>query len=296
MGSGTDLVVAGERPAGAMLTLKPLTNAADTLRSQNEIRKFVKDVLKDGHDYGIIKGTKTVTLLKPGSEKLLMAFGCVPVATVVESEIDHDKEVRYKKKNGDAGTVYGVYRYVVRVDVVDGNGVVRGSALGSCSTMESKYIDRPRDCENTVLKMATKRAQVAAVLNTFGMSDTFALEDEVVPEVDVEITKPEDRRWPSSLKDFAYAGKTFGETPTDVMAAKLASLTLSIEEARGVAGKEKMVEIGDKMVAVIEQVLENRRVEDENAAKTAKHVAAALEKNPPGAPALEDEGDDELPF
>src|SRR5690606_10620038 len=52
-------------------------------------------------------------------------------------------------------------------------GVVIGEGVGSCSTMESKYIDRPRDCENTALKMAKKRAYVDATLTTFGLSDQF---------------------------------------------------------------------------------------------------------------------------
>src|SRR6267142_694369 len=50
---------------------------------------------------------------------------------------------------------------------------VVGTIVGSASTMEAKYIDRPRDCENTVLKMAQKRAHVGAALGAFGMSDQF---------------------------------------------------------------------------------------------------------------------------
>ena len=45
--------------------------------------------------------------------------------------------------------------------------------------MENKYVEDPRDRENTVLKMAQKRAFVGVTLNVFGLSDRFTadLED-----------------------------------------------------------------------------------------------------------------------
>ena len=62
----------------------------------------------------------------------------------------------------DSGTSLGLYRYVVLCEIVErASGDVVGNFTGSCSSMESKYIDRPRDSENTILKMAEKRALVA---------------------------------------------------------------------------------------------------------------------------------------
>ena len=80
----------------------------------------------------------------------------------------------------EEGESLGLYRYVVEcILTARATGEVVGAALGSCSTMETKYIRTPRDCENTVLKMASKRALVAAVLNTLSLSGRFTqdLED-----------------------------------------------------------------------------------------------------------------------
>mgnify|MGYP001481708942 CR=1 FL=1 len=80
----------------------------------------------------------------------------------------------------EEGESLGLYRYVVEcVLTARATGEVVGAALGSCSTMETRYIRTPRDCENTVLKMASKRALVAAVLNTLSLSSRFTqdLED-----------------------------------------------------------------------------------------------------------------------
>jgi hypothetical protein len=66
-------------------------------------------------------------------------------------------------------------------------GDIVGEGLGACSTLESKYIDRPRDLENTVIKMAQKRGAVAAALNAFALSDRFTQDLEDLPRDDEEV-------------------------------------------------------------------------------------------------------------
>jgi hypothetical protein len=61
------------------------------------------------------------------------------------------------------------------------SGEIIGSAIASCSTLESKYIDRPRDAENTVLQMAEKRAFVAATRTALGLSEQFTQDIEDDP-------------------------------------------------------------------------------------------------------------------
>ncbi|HLL52631.1 MAG TPA: hypothetical protein VK447_03735, partial [Myxococcaceae bacterium] len=88
----------------------------------------------------------------------------------------------------ERGVSYGLYRYVVRCVLIHiESGSTVGSGVGSASTMEGKYVDRPRESENTVLKMAKKRAFVDCTLSTFGLSDAFTqdLEDHA-SEADVE--------------------------------------------------------------------------------------------------------------
>lgn len=152
--------------------LRPVASPTQLIERHKEITALIQEALEEGVDYGPIPGTsgKNV-LLKPGAERLCVAFGCHPEYRILESNADHEKQNTFEKY-GKANRSVGFYRYVVACDLVR-DGKVVGSGVGSCSTMEGKYISRPRDCENTVLKMGQKRAMVAAVLNTFALSDRF---------------------------------------------------------------------------------------------------------------------------
>lgn len=165
--------------------LRPVANPEEVLAAQEATRDLVNRALKRDRDYGVIPGTGSKpTLLKPGAERINAAFGCVPRYHVIDSEIDHDREVEWSKRSGTAGTSFGLYRYVIACELVHReSGVVVGHGIGSCSTMESQYITVPRDSENTVLKMAEKRALIAATLNAFGLSDQFTQDVEDAPEL-----------------------------------------------------------------------------------------------------------------
>lgn len=197
--------------------LRPIAHLAAVIEAQNATRALVHEALKEGRDFGVIPGTDKPTLLKPGAERVALAFGCYyGEPEIIEKEVDHDREVRYTKtkwikadkpenwrelkakglgrnrqfdgewvwqeKQEEPGISYGLYRYVVRVPVINrATGEVIGYGIGSCSTMESKYIDRPRDCENTVIKMSHKRGIVSAALVTYGLSDEFTQDVEDLP-------------------------------------------------------------------------------------------------------------------
>jgi hypothetical protein len=189
--TGTPPGTALAAPAPARISmLRPIAAPAEVLQAQEETRNMVQQALQEGRDFGKIPGIEKASLLKPGAERVALAFGCTTRFTIVEQEIDHDREVEYIKRKkvwtnafqGDRsftwqeerGLSLGLYRYVVMCELLHREtGQVVGSCLGSCSTMESKYIDRPRDCENTVIKMAEKRSLVGATLTTFGLSDQF---------------------------------------------------------------------------------------------------------------------------
>ncbi len=205
-----------EQVAGLM---RPVAPPAEVIAAQEATRELIEQALKPGRDYGVVPGTEKPSLLKPGGERITAAMGCYPRYRIIEKEIDHDRENHYEKvkwvtvgkekpanweqlkaagvgrnrkyddgwvwqeKQVEPGVSNGLYRYVVDCELVHrGSGIVIGHGIGSCSTMESKYIDRPRDLENTVLKMAEKRAFIAAVLNTFGLSDQFTQDIEDNPQ------------------------------------------------------------------------------------------------------------------
>lgn len=173
------------------MILRPLVKPDEMIAAQQEIGQLIVKALKPGVDYGEIPGTRDskAVLLKPGAERLQKAFGCHTTFEIVEREIDHNREVAWRKqqwnyqtrrKEDTSGTSLGLYRYVVQAIVIGPNGQAVGYGFGSCSTLEAKYIDRPRDLENTVLKMAQKRAKVSATLDAFGLSGRFTgdLDDE----------------------------------------------------------------------------------------------------------------------
>ena len=184
--------------------LRPIAPAADLLAAQEEVRTLIAQTLKSGRDYGVIPGVDKPSLLKPGAERVAGAFGCSARYSLVEQQVDHDRAVPWTKRKkvwqggrwtGDwheeHGESFGLYRFAVRCDIVHReSGVVVGSCIGVCSTMESKYIDRPRDSENTVLKMAQKRALVGAVLGAFGLSEQFTQDVEDAGEPPAPVFVP----------------------------------------------------------------------------------------------------------
>lgn len=134
-------------------------------------------------------------LWKAGAERICAYFGVKPDFEIADSTVDPHCECKIIRTQrvynnayqGDStyktleepGTVMGLYRYVIKCRLVNSDGVTVGTGSGACSTLESKYVSRPNDSENTVLKMAEKRSYVAATLILFCLSDRFTqdLED-----------------------------------------------------------------------------------------------------------------------
>lgn len=97
--------------------------------------KFRARIMKDGTDYDVLPGTDKPTLLKPGAEKLLLAFGLVPYFPPggVEAIADY-------------ATGYFSFRIECQARI-RGTSEVVANAFGSCNSKEPKYryrIDRPK--------------------------------------------------------------------------------------------------------------------------------------------------------
>ena len=198
MPNTTDAAPVAVAPRPQLGLIRPIAEPSALLRVQEETRALIVEVLREDRDYGRIPGVDKPSLLKPGAERITIAFGCYSRFRIVEQEIDHDRRVEWQKKKGiwktvdgerkkvgedvTTGVSLGLYRYVVECEIVHREtGLVVGSCLGAASTMESKYIDRPREMENTIAKMAEKRAHVGAVLNAFGLSEQFTQDVEDNP-------------------------------------------------------------------------------------------------------------------
>lgn len=127
------------------------------------LQQKVKDNFINGIDYGVIPGTDKPTLLKPGAEKLILLLGLKCEFEIINSQVDFDN-----------GFFYYQIKCILSKLRDDGGEVVITNGYGSANTQESKY--RKQDSytlDNTVLKMAEKRAVVDAALHAGALSNIF---------------------------------------------------------------------------------------------------------------------------
>lgn len=113
----------------------PLLTIQQAVDRKNQINQFVGKVMKEGEDFGIIKGAvepgrqQKKVLLKPGAEKLCSIFGLAVTYTPVSIIEDW------------TGAEHGgepLFNYEYRCQLSRGNRFM-GEAVGSCNSWESKY-------------------------------------------------------------------------------------------------------------------------------------------------------------
>jgi hypothetical protein len=135
-----------------------------TMTKIAQFQKVVQQTLKQNHDFGVIPGTPKPTMLKPGAEKIFMLLGLSSEFEIVDSTRDFEK---------------GFFQYQVRCKLFKGDVMIT-QGLGACNTREPRYQKQnPFGLDNTILKMAKKRAMVDAALLVASLSDVFTqdLED-----------------------------------------------------------------------------------------------------------------------
>ena len=135
-----------------------------TMQKISSFQQVIQKTLHQGHDFGVIPGTSKPTLLKPGAEKILMMMG-------LRSEFEIADSTREWQE--------GFFQYQVRCKLYKNDSLIT-EGLGACNSKERKYIKMSGyDMDNTVLKMAKKRALVDAALMVGSLSDIFTqdLED-----------------------------------------------------------------------------------------------------------------------
>lgn len=146
------------------------------------MNEVLHGVLLEGRDWGTMPGSKSPSLGKAGAERLIAAYGLSATYEILQEEQNHEAVVEWEKdvwQNGSKvpgrGTSRGIYSFTVRCTLTDrGRGMVVGQAIGMCSSLESKYIERPRELGNTLIRMAMKRALVGAVSETLNLSSAFS--------------------------------------------------------------------------------------------------------------------------
>ena len=141
------------------------------------IQQVMQTVMKDKEHYGTIPGCgNKPTLFKAGAEKLAMTFRFAPQYQEVGIPREEDDFIAYKIE-------------CRLTHIPTGNFV--GSGLGTCNSREKKYRNaQPWDVQNTLYKMACKRALVAAVLNATAASDIFTQDIEDMDPQDLGKSRP----------------------------------------------------------------------------------------------------------
>lgn len=142
--------------------------------------KVIARFMKKQVDYDTIPGTNKPTLLKPGAEKLGLAFNLTPTYESLDTAEDHFKEFDYERpvwENGkktnrmETVTTRGFYFYRVKCTLTHRtSGIVMGDCIATCASTERGRETSPG---NAVLKIAEKRAYVGAILNVTFSSDRF---------------------------------------------------------------------------------------------------------------------------
>ncbi len=178
-----------------------------------EMGRFIDTVLVAGVDYGVIPHCSKPTLLKPGAEKIMNFLGLIARTEICNRVEEYAND--------------GFFCYTFKVSLIDYNGVIKGEGLGICNSKEPKYAKNSGfSIQNTVLKMAKKRALVDAILNVGCLSARFTqdMEDQNL-EPDQSngkgpTSQPQQPRTdkPASQKQLAYLQKLMADCGTSAAA------------------------------------------------------------------------------
>jgi hypothetical protein len=134
------------------------------------LQKFVKEIMIPEVDYGQIPGCQKPSLYKPGAEKLCDIFGFSKQLEVTSRTEDWEK---------------GFFSYEVKITLVNKRtGLIEAEGIGSCNSRERKYKSQDSfTINNTILKMAKKRALIDAVLSATRSSGIFTQDiEDIEPE------------------------------------------------------------------------------------------------------------------
>lgn len=196
------------------------------------LQSFIKDMMVQGVDYGIIPGTDKRCLFKSGAEKLCDIFGFSKRIEII-SRIDNFEK--------------GIFHYEVKAILISKrNGEIEAEGVGSCNNMERKFKSQDAcSVANTILKMAKKRAFVDAVLSATRSSDLFTQD---VEDGD-ELSGKSARKSKESSKPTGEDNKSGGDTQPVMASRKQISYiftlfsqkNIPVERARSIMEEKYLV-------------------------------------------------------
>jgi hypothetical protein len=190
---------------------------------RNALIAFTREVLVKDQDYGVVPGVQKPTLLKPGAEKLMNLFNMSVEFECTDKVLDlHSKFLAYTYKataktahgrivtqcEGSVNSYEPKYRYVwmekAKPDQAtqdrlkaEGTGKFRKSSSGWIWVERTENPDLV-GLQNTMQKMAQKRAFVGAILLATNASEFFTQDVEDMGFIDIEATVVDNK--PAAVK------------------------------------------------------------------------------------------------
>lgn len=155
---------AAKKPTSKKVKTKP---KADNPSPVLDIEQIIATNLQAGVDYNTIPGCgKKPALLKAGAEHLAAIFGFRSTSSIINRIEDYPQFF---------------VLYEVETTIIDTNGNIIATGLGSCNSKERKYqrTDFAGNL-NTILKMAKKRSFVDAILTACHASGVFTQDIEEI--------------------------------------------------------------------------------------------------------------------
>lgn len=289
---------------------------ADVLRQVSLVQDVLREVMVEGHHYGVVPGTgpkegekARPALFKPGAEKLCMVFRMAPTFAVRTTPLQggHREE-----------------RVTCTLTHIP-TGQMLATADGSCSTMEAKYRWRnakPKcpscgaeaifrsnqkpgwfcwskkggcgeefgaadqrirgqkvgqaengdiaDQWNTVLKMACKRALVAATLLATAASDMFMVEEDAEEEPEEPKEKPQPKQQQKTAPAKSEPALTSRQALAHECAKMVAQLDWGPEEVKAAILENGVATAFSKWSDLDEPALERAKKMFEAALKAGK--------------------------
>ena len=116
------------QPINSAATLMPAMNIQQAIERYQLLISFVKELMREGIDYGKVPGVDKPSLLKPGAEKLLTFFGLTKRFTILEKTEDWSG-----KEHGEP-----FFYYLYRSSLYHGDRLIAESD-GSANSWETKW-------------------------------------------------------------------------------------------------------------------------------------------------------------
>lgn len=140
--------------------LSPIAFKMVSIKENAELlHSLMKEIMKDGEHFGVIPGTNKPSLYKSGAEKLCFTFRLAPTFSFQMRSLE----------NG-----HREYEVVCTLTAIE-SGLVLGSGVGLCTTMESKY--RYRD-EKEVVYIGELPADYSAKKDDYRKQGKIAQKDD----------------------------------------------------------------------------------------------------------------------